>query len=174
MATMAIAGREMERMQTRHTRQRRTLTVAERNRELFEKQRARRRGPTPEMPFAKHIDNSRIVKADDPQRRREMTSFTIAMVLCCVLTMFYVWQHVGAIEMGYNVEVQKQQVEHLREQNRQLRLAEARLSDPGRIDVLARQDGMSEPLPGQVIQQDAPSVAAPVLAQAHMPAMQGN
>ena len=38
---------------------RRTVSIAERNRELFEPQRARRRGPTPEMFFTKHIDNSR-------------------------------------------------------------------------------------------------------------------
>jgi hypothetical protein len=91
------------------------LSVAERNRELFEQQQARRRGPTPEMFFAKHIDNSRIVKADDPERRREMRSFTMAMTLFFVLTMVYVWQHFSAIEVGYNVEAQKQQVEQLRE-----------------------------------------------------------
>jgi hypothetical protein len=49
---------------------------AQRNRELFELQRRARRGPTPEVFFAKHIDNSRIVKADDPERRREMRTFT--------------------------------------------------------------------------------------------------
>jgi predicted nucleic acid-binding Zn ribbon protein len=92
MATMALAGREMTEMQSRPS-QRRTVSVAERNRELFEQQRARRRGPTPEMFFAKHIDNSRIVKADDPERRREMRRFTIAMTLFFLLTMVYVWQH---------------------------------------------------------------------------------
>jgi hypothetical protein len=45
--------------------------------------------------------------------------------------MVYVWQHFSAIEIGYQVETQKQQVEQMREQNRQLRLTEAQLSDPG-------------------------------------------
>jgi hypothetical protein len=105
MATMAMAGREMAEMQARPN-QRRGLGVAQRNRELFEQQRARRRGPTPEMFFSKHIDNSRIVKADDPERRREMRSFTIAMTLFFALTMVYVWQHFSAIEVGYRVEAQ--------------------------------------------------------------------
>jgi cell division protein FtsL len=152
MATMAM-GQEMAEMQARPA-QRRSLSVAERNRELYEQQQSRRRGPTPEMFFTKHIDNSRIVKADDPERRREMMSFTIAMTLFFALTMVYVWQHFSAIEVGYKVEAQKKQVEELREQNRQLRLNEAQLSDPGRIDHIAKQLGMGEPLPGQVVRND--------------------
>jgi len=143
----------MAEMQSRPA-QRRGQSVAERNRELFEQQRARRRGPTPEMFFAKHIDNSRIVKADDPERRREMMSFSIAMTLFFALTMVYVWQHFSAIEVGYKVEAQKQQVEQLREENRQLRLNQAQLSDPGRIDRIAKQLGLGEPLPGQVVRND--------------------
>src|ERR1035441_6513809 len=66
---------------------------AHRNRELFELQRRARRGPTPEVFFAKHIDNSRIVKADDPERRREMRTFAATMGLLFVLVVVYVWQH---------------------------------------------------------------------------------
>ena len=168
MATMAMAGQGMERMHARHT-ERRASSVAERNRDLFEQQRARRRGPTPEMFFSKPIDNSRIVKADDPERRREMRSFTIAMTLLFSLTMVYVWQHFTAIEVGYRVEAQKQQVEQLREQNRQLRLNEAQLSDPNRIDRIAKQLGMDAPLPGQVVRPDGSADGAAVLAQAQMP-----
>jgi cell division protein FtsL len=150
MATMAI-GQEMAEMQVARPTQRRSQSIAERNRELYEQQRARRRGPTPEMFFAKYIDNSRIVKADDPERRREMLSFTAAMTIFFALTMVYVWQHFSAIEVGYKVEAQKQQVEQLREQNRQLRLTEAQLSDPGRIDQIAKQLGLQQPTPGQVV-----------------------
>ena len=173
MATMAMAGREMAEMQARPN-QRRGLGVAQRNRELFEQQRARRRGPTPEMFFSKHIDNSRIVKADDPERRREMRSFTIAMTLFFALTMVYVWQHFSAIEVGYRVEAQKTQVEQLREENRQLQMNEAQLSDPGRIDHIAKQLGLDEPLPGQVVRPDGMDGTTAVMAQAHMPVLAGN
>jgi cell division protein FtsL len=174
MATMAMAGQEMERMHSRRTEVGRTASVSERNRTLFEQQLARRRGPTPEMFFTKHIDNSRIVKADDPERRREMRSFTIAMTLFFALTMVYVWQHFTAIEVGYKVEAQKQQVEQLREVNRQLRLTEATLSDPGRIDRIAKQLGLDEPAPGQVVRPDGSTSGTPVLAQAQMPTLNVN
>ena len=84
-----------------------------RNLELYELQRRARRGPTPEVFFAKHIDNSRIVKADDPERRREMRSFAATMTILFVLVMVYVWQHFSAIEIGYQIEAQKTQVEQL-------------------------------------------------------------
>src|SRR5947209_13585057 len=98
-----------------------TQTRAARNRELFELQRRARRGPTPEVFFAKHIDNTRLVKADDPVRKREMRTFSATMSVLFVLVMVYVWQHFSAIEVGYKIEAQKQQVELMREQNRQLR-----------------------------------------------------
>jgi cell division protein FtsL len=167
MATMAM-GQEMAEMQKRPTRSR-SSSVAERNREKFEEQRSRRRGPTPEMFFTKHIDNSRIVKADDPERRREMRSFTIAMTMFFMLTMVYVWQHFSAIEVGYRVEAQKTQVEKLREENRQLRLNEAQLSDPGRIDHIAKQLGLDEPQPGQVVRPDGSGPE--VLASAQAPVL---
>ena len=144
---------------------------AARNRELFEMQRRARRGPTPEVFFAKHIDNSRIVKADDPKRRREMRVFTMTMGVLFVLVMIYVWQHFSAIEAGYQVETQKQQVAQMMERNRQLRLSEAELSDPGRIDQIARQLGLGAPQPGQVVRPDGAVGNAPVLAQASTPTL---
>jgi cell division protein FtsL len=140
------------------------------NRTVFEQQRRARRGPTPEIFFTKHIDNSRIVKADDPVHRREMRSFTIAMSLLFLLVMTYVWQHFSSIEMGYSIESQKQQVEHLREENRQLRLTEAQLSDPDRIDKIAKQLGLDTPQPGQVVRPDGSFTNnGPVLAESHVP-----
>jgi cell division protein FtsL len=147
---------------------------AQRNRELFELQKRARRGPTPEVFFAKHIDNSRIVKADDPVRRREMRTFTATMSILFVLVMVYVWQHFSAIEVGYQVETQKHQVAELQEQNRQLRLTEAQLSDPGRIDQIARQLGLDSPQPGQVVRPDGLNSNAPVLAQSSAPTLPVN
>src|SRR5712692_4416564 len=98
MAASAMAGQQMEMMGARVRAQSRAESLTVRNRELFETQRRARRGPTPEVFFAKHIDNSRIVKADDPERRREMRSFAVTMSVLFLLVMVYVWQHLSAIE----------------------------------------------------------------------------
>lgn len=142
------------------------------NRAVFDAQRRARRGPTPEIFFTKHLDNSRLVKADDPERRKEVRSFTIAMSFLFVLVMTYVWQHFSSIELGYTVEAQKLQVEHLREENRQLRLTEAQLSDPDRIDKIARQLGLDIPQPGQVVRPETSYLpgSPATLAEAKVPA----
>ena len=171
MATTAMAGQQMSAMGARHGSRNRTESLAERNRSLFETQKRARRGPTPEVFFTKHIDNSRIVKADDPERRREMRTFTAVMSVLFCLVMVYVWQHFAAIEVGYHVEAQKQQVIQLEEQNRELRLSEAQLTNPGRIDKLAKQLGLDAPAPGQVVRPEGGDPNAPVLAQAGNPGL---
>ena len=171
MAATAMAGQQIEMMGARRQSAGRVESLAERNRELYEAQQRARRGPTPEVFFAKHIDNTRLVKADDPERRREMRTFSAVMSVLFLMVMVYVWQHFSAIEIGYHVETQKQQVEQLREENRQLRLSEAQLTDPERIDKIAKQLGLDASQPGQVVRPDGSDVNAPVLAQASAPAM---
>lgn len=140
--------------------------AAERNLSLFAQQQRARRGPTPEVFFVKHFDNSRLVKAADPQRVREMRTFACAMAMLFALVMVYGWQHFSSIEVGYRVESEKQQMVQLEEQNRQLRLTEAQLADPARIDRVARQLGLTAPMPGQVVRPDASvDPSGPVMAK---------
>jgi hypothetical protein len=146
--------------------------VAERNRELMAQQvLLRRRMRTPEVYFVKHFDNSRLVKASDPVRVRQMRGFAAAVTVLLSLILVYGLQHFYAIESGYRVESEKQTLEQVREQNRQLRLTEAELTEPGRINALARRLGLSSPQPGQVVQPNThPDAGAPVLAQVSAPA----
>ena len=107
------------------------------------------------------------MKAADPVRVREMRIFTAAMTVMFVIVMFYGWQHFSAIEYGYKVEAEKQQRNGLEEQNRELRLAEAQLCDPHRIDRMAKGLGLDSPKPGQVVRGDASfDATGPVMAQA--------
>ena len=99
--------------------------------------------------------------------------FSAAMSVLFLLGMIYVWQHFSAIEVGYKIEAQKRQVEELREQNRQLRLSEAQLTEPGRTDRMAHQLGLDTPEPGQVIRNDAVT-GGPVVAEMAAPNAPGN
>jgi hypothetical protein len=141
--------------------------IAEHNAAMMAQQmHLRRRVRMPEYYFAKHFDNTRLVKASDPVRVREMRVFSAAVAVLFSLIMIYGLQHFYAIESSYHVESEKQTLDQLREQNRQLHLSEAELTQPGRIDQMARQLGLTEPQPGQVIFSDArPVPGAPTLAQ---------
>ena len=141
--------------------------IAERNAELMAQQaQRRRRVRTPEFFFTRHFDNSRLVKTSDPVRAREMRVFSIAAAFLFSLIMVYGLQHFYAIESSYRVESEKQTLDQLREENRQLHLSVAELTQPGRIDPIARQLGLAEPQPGQVVHANAqPGSSAPTLAQ---------
>jgi cell division protein FtsL len=147
--------------------------TAEHNTRLFHAQCRARRGPTPEVFFVKHFDNTRLVKADDPVRKKEMRNFAVAISILFAIAMVYGWQHFSAIEYGYKVEAKKQQLEQLRETHRQLNLQEAQMCDLSRLDKEARHLGMDAPKPGQVVRPDLSPDSNPgaVLAEAHIPTL---
>src|SRR5580704_16121038 len=109
---------------------------------------------TPEIYFAKAIDNSRLVKVEDPRRNRDMKQFGTALAILFMLVFTYAWQHFRAIEYGYQIESAKRELNNSTEMNR------------------ARRLGLVPPDPGQVIHMDSPAVDsnAPVMARVE-PAM---
>jgi len=132
---------------------------------------SRRRAPcwigTPEIYFAKAIDNSRLVKVEDPRREREMRQFGIALSCLFLLVMTYAWQHFKAIEYGYKIESLKIERDGMVEMNRALRLEDASLRDPERIDAMARKMGLQSPQAGQILRLEGSADAGgPVMARA--------
>jgi hypothetical protein len=124
---------------------------------------------TPEIYFAKAIDNSRLVKVEDPRRNREMKQFGTALACLFLLVFTYAWQHFRAIEYGYQIESAKRELSNLTEMDRALKLEDASLRDPERIDVIARRMGLEPLVPGQVITIDNTSAdqgGGPVIASA--------
>jgi len=121
---------------------------------------------TPEIYFTKAIDNSRLVKVEDPQHAREMRQFGFALACLFLFVMAYAFQHFKAIEYGYKIEALKSQRGSLVEMNRALRLEEASLRDPERIDRMARELGLQSPQAGQVIRLDTamPETSTSVVA----------
>lgn len=124
---------------------------------------------TPEIYFAKRIDNSRVVRVADPKRRREMLSFGVTLAVFFLLVMVYLLQHLSAIEYGYRIEQLKAEQSSIVESNRELKLEEASLKDLERIDIEARKLGMIPPVAGQVqvIESGNGDSAGPVMARAN-------
>jgi len=121
---------------------------------------------TPEIYFTKPIDNSRLVKVEDPGRGREMKQFGVAIGLLFLLVMTFTWQHFKAIEYGYKIAALRTQRNDLLEANRSLQSEQASLLDPQRIDALARKMGLQSPQAGQVMRMDSamPENDSPVMA----------
>ena len=119
-------------------------------------QRVRTWTGTPEVYFHKAIDNSRLVKVEDPARVREMRMLMISLCCLFLFVMTYAVQHFKSIEYGYKIASLKNQRDGLYEMNRALQLEEASLRDPQRIDALARKMGFQSPQTGQIMHLDAP------------------
>ena len=124
---------------------------------------------TPEIYFAKRIDNSRVVRIVDPKRRREMLTFGVTLTIFFLMVMVYLLQHLSAIEYGYRIEQAKAEHNAVVESNRELKLEESSLTDLERIDVAARKLGMVPPSAGQIyaIESGNGDSAVPVMAKAN-------
>ena len=122
------------------------------------------RASFPEFYFVKHIDNSRLVREVDVERRRECFSLLGLGVLVFLFVLLFAWQHFQCVRYGYQVEQLKAEFTTLEERNHQLRLQQAALADPERIDTLARTRlGMVTPNPQQVIRVGRQEPAANAL-----------
>jgi cell division protein FtsL len=95
-----------------------------------------------------------------------LRQFGIALGCLFLFVMAYAFQHFKAIEYGYKIEALKSQRGSLVEMNRALRLEEASLRDPERIDRMARELGLQSPQAGQVIRLDTamPETSTSVVA----------
>jgi cell division protein FtsL len=83
------------------------------------------------------------------------------------LVIVYVCQHASAIDYGYKIEKLRSDRDALSEANRTLKLEEASLRDPKRIDALAKTMGLQMPQAGQVQALDVSTLGGgPVMARA--------
>ncbi len=129
------------------------------------------RATLPDIYFHKHIDNSRLRRVVDVERRREYIGFLVMGVLVFSFVLSLAYQHFECVRRGYQIEQLKVEYAALQEQNHQYQLEQAALADPKRIDTVARIHlGMVSPGPGQLIQLGRPepvanALEAPVLAR---------
>ena len=108
----------------------------------------------------KKIDNSRLVRNVEPVKLR---NFYRTAALGGVIAMFftmYIYQHFRCIDLSFQLEEVKAKQTEAASLNSSLKLEIAHLSDPKRIDIIARRQlGLTETLPTQVREYDMPSGA---------------
>jgi cell division protein FtsL len=95
--------------------------------------------------------------------------FTAAVVICFLMALVYLGQHCSSIEYGYKIEDLRAKCDQMTDVNRTLKLEEATLKDPERINALAGEMGLALPAVGQVQRMDEGDTrdsGAPVMARA--------
>jgi len=117
------------------------------------------RASYPEIYFVKHIDNSRLRREVDREKRHECLGLLVLAIAAFGFIMLFACQHFECVRYGYlNQQLKKDQAEKV-ERNHALKVEFASLSDPERIDTLARSElGLVPPKPDQIIQVGNPAV----------------
>ena len=111
-----------------------------------------------EFRTVKRIDNSRLVRHVEPAKQRNLFKTTGLGGVVALFFLFYIFQHFKCIDLSFELEDLKSQQAKVAQLNSELRLEIANLRDPMRIDVIARRQlGLTEPLPTQMREYEAPS-----------------
>jgi cell division protein FtsB len=111
-----------------------------------------------EFRTVKRIDNSRLVRHVEPAKQKNLLKTAGLGGVVAVFFLFYIFQHFRCIDLSFALEDLKAQQTRGAALNSELKLEIANLRDPMRIDVIARRQlGLTQPLPMQVREYDAPS-----------------
>ena len=113
-----------------------------------------------EFHTVKRIDNSRLVRNVEPVKMRGLyRTVALGAVIALCLTS-YAYQHFRCIDLSFQLEGLKVQQADAAALNSSLNLQIAALSDPRRIDYIARQQlGLTEVQPAQLQEYEIPNGA---------------
>jgi cell division protein FtsL len=111
-----------------------------------------------EFRTVKRIDNSRLVRHVEPAKQKNLFKTAGLGGVVALFFLFYIFQHFRCIDLSFALEDLKARQTRAAALNSELKLEIANLRDPMRIDVIARRQlGLTQPLPTQVREYDAPS-----------------
>ena len=112
-----------------------------------------------EIHIEKRIINNHVIREADVKSHRDYIIITVLASMFLFGLFAYGWQQYQWIQYGYRIAEAQKKKEQLSEIGNQLRLERASLSNPQRIDSIARRQlGMVVPAPGQLVtfSADAP------------------
>lgn len=123
--------------------------------------------------FSKSIDNSRVVRQQDPSARGECWSAVGAAAVLLMLGGSIIAPHVGSVLAGYKLEALNQEHQALLDQKRELEVREAGLLSPVRLNELAKVRNLTNPASDQIIHLDNQAREGS-FARVHTPAVAGS
>ena len=127
-----------------------------------------------EIYYVKLVDNSRLRPLANPRDPRHYALFVLLGSLLLGVGVLAGRGRFQSLEYGYQQEHLERQKLEIEEANRKLRLEEASLGDPVRIDWIARNElGMTPLAPGQIFRAEAP-VRPALVAQQRSAARSGS
>ena len=107
----------------------------------------------------KRIDNSRVVRAADPQAREACWKLIGSVVAAAVLLIAVLLPGAYSLLAGYQIETLRAEAHKLANERAAMELQEAQLLSPARMEELARMQQFVDPPPQTVVYLDSPADA---------------
>lgn len=104
--------------------------------------------------YIKRLDNSRVVRAADPEARQVCWKMIGSVVAAAVLLIVVLLPGAYSLLAGYQVETLRQEARRLANESATLELQEAALLSPARMQELARMQQFVDPPPQKVVYLD--------------------
>jgi hypothetical protein len=102
----------------------------------------------------KRIDNSRVVRAADPQARQDCWKMIGSMVVAAVLLIVVLLPGAYSLLAGFQIQALRQEAHRLVNEQASLELKEAELLSPARMEELARDQQFVDPPSQKVVYLD--------------------
>ena len=104
--------------------------------------------------YVKRLDNSRVVRAADPEARQACWKMIGSVVAAAVLLIVVLLPGAYSLLAGYQVQTLRQEAQRLANESANLELQEAGLLSPARMQELARMQQFVDPPPQKVVYLD--------------------
>jgi cell division protein FtsL len=117
-----------------------------------------------EFHTVKRLDNTRLVRHAEPVKMRSLYRTVALSSFIAAFFLLYIYQHFKCIDLSFQLEAARAERVEASALNSSLKLEIAGLSNPKRIDMIARRQlGLTETLPSQV-REYQPTAGAEVAA----------
>ena len=118
---------------------------------MTRKTTSKRKNRTTEFHTVKRLDNTRLVRHVEPVKMRNLYRTVALGSVIAGFLLLYIFQHFKCIDLSFQLEAARTERVEAAARNSSLKLEIASLSNPKRIDTIARRQlGLSETLPSQV------------------------
>ena len=105
--------------------------------------------------FVKRIDNTRVVRAADPEARGNCWKLIGSVVAAAVLLVTVLLPSAYGLLAGYQIQSLRREGQRLSAEQASLETREAQLLSPERMDELARMQHFIDPAPESVVYLDS-------------------
>ena len=105
--------------------------------------------------FVKRIDNTRVVREENPQARGTCWKLIGSVVSAVVLLIFVLLPSAYGLLAGYQIQALRKEGQRLATEETSLELKETQLLSPARMEVLAREQQFIDPPSQKVVYLDS-------------------